>query len=287
MAIDLVTVFAGSTSYAVDHESNYAAIETAINDLQTGLDSSVSSGVPFGLMEIYDRRGIVGLASYKPVAATLGGPSYNVTIAAGAYWSGVELRRAPTSNGASLLAMSTGTLYVHVPTGGIPTVSDTPTADTVWQFAYNSGTHVVSTVALYSTCAVLFDGDDYDNSKDTFDQLSERLTAIEEGVRATVFALTYAATTSVDWSNGAYQRVTLTGNVTFAFSGAVNGQLCVLEIIQDATGSRIATWGAEVAFGTDITGAVLTTTVSKRDFVTFRYNSTSAKYYAVNVVKGY
>lgn len=106
-------------------------------------------------------------------------------------------------------------------------------------------------------------------------------------IATTIYDLTYAATINVNWANGSTQRVTLTGNATFAFSGAYDGQPCVLEIIQDGTGSRLATWGAEVLFGTDVTSAVLTTTASKRDFVAFKYDNVTGKYYCVSIVKGY
>jgi hypothetical protein len=103
----------------------------------------------------------------------------------------------------------------------------------------------------------------------------------------TVQTITYSATPAIDWSLGSTARITLTGNATFSFSGAVDGQTVVLEVIQDATGSRLATWPGSVAFGTDVTAATLTTTASKRDFVAFKYNATEAKYYCLSIVKGY
>jgi hypothetical protein len=81
--------------------------------------------------------------------------------------------------------------------------------------------------------------------------------------------------------------VTLTGNVTFTFAGAVDGQRLILEIIQDATGSRTITWPASVVFGADITAYVPSTTGSLRDFVGLLYNATSAKYYIVSIARGY
>jgi hypothetical protein len=121
----------------------------------------------------------------------------------------------------------------------------------------------------------------YCNSTDVY-QLTEGTQVYQ-----TVQVKTYAATTAINWSQGSYARITLTGNVTFTFSGAVDGQRLVLEIIQDATGSRTITWPASVVFGSDVTSYVPSTTGSLRDFVGLLYNATSGKYYVVSIARGY
>ncbi len=45
--------------------------------------------------------------------------------------------------------------------------------------------------------------------------------------------------------------------------------------------------GNAFAFGTDISGITLTTTASKRDFITAVYNSTATLWYVVGFVRGY
>lgn len=103
-----------------------------------------------------------------------------------------------------------------------------------------------------------------------------------------VVALTDAATIAVDATLGNHFRVTLGGNRTLGNpTGAVDGQLLTFELIQDATGTRILTLDTKYALGTDIAAVVLTTTASKRDFVTCKYNSTADKFYVVAFVKGY
>ena len=100
--------------------------------------------------------------------------------------------------------------------------------------------------------------------------------------------LTDAATITVDAGTGNHFRVTLGGNRTLAApTNPTDGQRIVFEIIQDATGSRTLTWNGSYAFGTDVPSPTLTTTANKRDFVTFVYNSTAAKWYCVEAVKGY
>lgn len=103
--------------------------------------------------------------------------------------------------------------------------------------------------------------------------------------------LTDAATIATDASLGNRFRVTLGGNRTLgAPTNPTNGQQCVWEIIQDGTGSRtlsLDTGTGGFAFGTDIASITLTTTASKRDFLTAIYNSTANKWYVVGFVKGY
>jgi hypothetical protein len=93
-------------------------------------------------------------------------------------------------------------------------------------------------------------------------------------VSATSSGTTYTA----DWSVADEIRLTLaSATVAITNSGAVDGQRCTLTLIQDATGSRLATWGTETDFGTAGT-PTLSTAASKRDHVTFLRNATATKY---------
>ena len=179
-AITLVKVFQGSTSYAVDHEGNYILIENAINALYDLQGQATAGLADLRVNELYDRNGIFGKDSYKPVAATLSGPPYNLSVAAGAYYSGAEYRSSGTTVLIALDSFSTGTLYVNVPTGGVPTVTSSPGADTVWQFGWNDTTHVVDNVVFYSSTAdILLDGEDYNGMLGSYQSVTERLDAIE------------------------------------------------------------------------------------------------------------
>ncbi len=179
--LTLVKTFLGSSSYATDHENNYTAIETAVNTLSDSVVAATSPmAMPPALKELYDRNGIMGKASYFP--DDNGGvalPSNNLTIAAGAYWSGAEFRNAVGATTINMTSFSTGTLYVNVPSGGVPIVSASASADTVWQFAYDQGTDIVTLVALYSTADILFDGDDYNDMLGVYNSVGDRIAAIE------------------------------------------------------------------------------------------------------------
>jgi hypothetical protein len=102
-------------------------------------------------------------------------------------------------------------------------------------------------------------------------------------------AITFTASWTPDASTGNYFRMTLTANLTLnAPTNLTDGQLLTFEFIQDGTGSRTCSYNSIYTFSTTgITAGTLTTTASKRDFITFVYNATTAKLYALQFVKGY
>lgn len=86
--------------------------------------------------------------------------------------------------------------------------------------------------------------------------------------------LTDGATVSWNTALGQVAKVTLAGNRTIAApTGLVTGAFYSLNIIQDATGSRTATWNAVFAF-TGGAAPTLTTTAAAIDHIAFRYNGT-------------
>ena len=91
MSVSLFKAFVqGMTDYIVKHNANYALIETNLNYL-LGMVTGQAGGdisVPPGLKEVFDRKGLIGIGSYGFNAGTLTGPSYNLAVGAGAYWSG-------------------------------------------------------------------------------------------------------------------------------------------------------------------------------------------------------
>ena len=104
----------------------------------------------------------------------------------------------------------------------------------------------------------------------------------------TPVALTDAATIATNAALANAFRVTLGGNRTLGNpTNAYDGQVLTWEIIQDGTGSRTLALDTKFALGTDITSVTLTTTASKRDFLTAVYNASADKFYVRAFVKGY
>jgi hypothetical protein len=107
---------------------------------------------------------------------------------------------------------------------------------------------------------------------------------------ATPDVITFVSSWTPDASTGNYFRMSLTGNLTLNNpTNLTDGQQLTFEFIQDATGSRTCTYsGSLYTFSsTGVANGTLTTTASKRDFITFVYNATTTKLYALQFVKGY
>lgn len=72
------------------------------------------------------------------------------------------------------------------------------------------------------------------------------------------------ATVTFDLSAGNIQGVTLGGNRTLALSNPTVGQVFIISLTQDATGSRTVTWFSTIRWVDGVT-PTLTTTANKRD----------------------
>ena len=117
-----------------------------------------------------------------------------------------------------------------------------------------------------------------------FQKVQGQINAIRTPIVSTV---AYTATWNLNANNTDVARMTLTGPCTINLSGGVDGQKLLIEIIQDATGGRVATLGTGIAYGSDITSYTGNTTASKTDILGFEYNSATSKFRLIAVAKGY
>ncbi|MDD2903722.1 MAG: hypothetical protein PHU44_14955 [Syntrophales bacterium] len=235
MTTSFVTLFknfvAGMTDYMTKHNANYATIEDKLNYILSMLTGQAGGdlSVPVGLQEIFDRAGIIGIGSYDFAEGALSGPSYNLGVNAGAYWSGANFLHKATSTTLSLAGRATGTWYVYLDGSGTPALSDVVKEDTIRQFHWDSGSHVVSNKALYQGISVLFDGDDYADCLDsatrdrTFTRLADRLEEIEQllGAMTGFYSLDHAEGLNFHYRGGKVRNdsvitVSPDGHVTLA-----------------------------------------------------------------------
>lgn len=79
---------------------------------------------------------------------------------------------------------------------------------------------------------------------------------------------------TIDWGAGNNHKSTMTGNCTYTFTAPAGPANLVLKLVQDATGSRTATWPATVKWPNN-TAPILTTTANRIDIVTFYYDGTN------------
>ena len=96
--------------------------------------------------------------------------------------------------------------------------------------------------------------------------------------RHTRFNFTDAATVSLDWSSGDWAFGTIAGNRTVSMSNGQAGGYYILQVTQDATGTRTLTYGTAVKWpGAGTT--TLSTGAGKIDFIGFICDS--ANYFAI------
>lgn len=101
------------------------------------------------------------------------------------------------------------------------------------------------------------------------------------------YALTDASTVVIDATRGKAYKVTLGGNRTIGNpTGAYDGQLFILTIVQDGTGSRTYTLGSKfrVPAGIDTTQS---TGAGVADKIAFQYDSTADKFDVLAFQAGY
>lgn len=79
---------------------------------------------------------------------------------------------------------------------------------------------------------------------------------------------------TIDWSTGNQKRITLDGNTTLSFLNPAGFCSLLLEINQDATGSRTITWPASVLWSGG-TAPILSTAPNSIDVVTCFFNGTN------------
>ena len=81
-------------------------------------------------------------------------------------------------------------------------------------------------------------------------------------------SVTYNANTTVNFASGATARITLTGGCAITLSNLVDGCVYRLILIQDGTGSRVATWVTTIKWA-EATAPTLTLTANRADIITF------------------
>jgi len=94
-----------------------------------------------------------------------------------------------------------------------------------------------------------------------------------KGAVNTLVTAADGATVTFDLDSGNIQAVTLEGNRTLAISNENAGQVFVLRLIQDGTGSRTVTWFSTIKWAGG-SAPTLTTTASKEDVLGFITTST-------------
>lgn len=109
-------------------------------------------------------------------------------------------------------------------------------------------------------------------------------------IRLTATTTAYAATITPNADASTTVNIgDLTGALTVAAPTGTpaDGQQLSFRLIQDGTGSRVITWNAAFAFGTDIATSDIPTTASAKCEIGFRWNATDSKWRCVALIRGF
>ena len=146
----------------------------------------------------------------------------------------------------------------------------------------------ISVSVSTSTAGLSFIRSDLTNTV-TLTQSAANTLTCSGGILNPVTTVTFASTVNLDMTTVTTRvaRITLTGTCTINITGGNDGQLLVLELLQNGTGTYVVTTGTGWKFGTDITSYTNTTTASKRDILGLEYNSTLGGAMLIAVARGY
>jgi hypothetical protein len=97
----------------------------------------------------------------------------------------------------------------------------------------------------------------------------------------------WSSTMTLDWDAYDLYRINMAGNTDFTFTGGSDGQNCQLELKQDATGSRLATWPATARFSSDIPSPTISIIAGATDKLGWQRNTNLNKYDLSAIVKGF
>lgn len=293
---DLMEFSNGMTNYVAAHNSNYQNIKAAIDALQAGQQAQTAAGInPANAFAALfgSALAVIGAGSYKCT-----GSGSTLTVAPGFAWIpvGTSVVSMTAAAPLSFAGLDAGTYYVDVSTAGTPSRAAASGANSLYSVvwtgaAFGTITRLAAVVwgaadqiAAQSNAAM---GATYETLDAILEAIAAKASAGSKPYVPEVKTVAYAASVTADFSAADVIRITLAGDPTITVAGAADGQKCVLEMTQDATGGRLVTWGANVRFGTDLPSISLSTAGGALDRIGLIYNAAAAKYDVVALSRGF
>lgn len=295
MALLLSRFANGDTNYVAKHNSNAEALEIEANSLRsalaTSLGATISLGAAFSAL-FGTSPAVIGANSYKCT-----GSGSTLTVQAGYAWlpGAATVVSRTTSSALAFAGLDAGTYYVSADITGAP-ISTGSTSDALYSVVW-SGTEFGTITRL---AKILWGAADQIAAQSSaalgasYESLDARLEAGEAAASAgakpyipEVKSVTYGAAITADFVDADVIRITLAGDPTITLAGAADGQKCVLELTQDATGGRAVTWSANVRYGTDLPSITLSTAGGALDRIGLIYNAAAAKFDVIALSRGF
>ena len=182
--------------------------------------------------------------------------------------AGTTPKTLTVADTASVTGTNTGDNTVATALTGTPSIT-VATVTTTGNIELGHATD--TTISRVSAGVVAIEGVNIDTVSGTATLTNKTL--IKPTINGSIPAITAAtdgATITFDLSASNIQTVTLGGNRTLALSNVSTGQVFMLELTQDGTGSRTVTWFSTIKWASGGTAPTLTTTANKKDTFGFR-----------------
>lgn len=285
----------GDTNYVAKHNANADALEAEAASVRGALAASMGAAVSLGAAFpalFGTAAAVIGATSYKCTGAgTL------LTVQAGYAWlpaAALVVSRL-TSATLEFSGLAAATYYVTSDATGAPVRTSTPT-DALYSVVWTGSAFG----AITRLAKIVWGAADQDAAQNntamgaTYESLDATLEAIAAAAQAgakpyipEIKDVAYGASITADFSDCDVIRITLAGNPTITLTGAADGQKCILELKQDATGSRTVTWSANVRYGSALTSVDLSSAGGALDRVGLIYHGPSSKYDVLAVQPGF
>lgn len=293
--MDLNRFSNGDTNYVTKHNANADALEAETASIRSSLAASMGAAVSIGAAfpALFGTSpAVVGANSYKCT-----GSGTILTVQAGYAWlpAAAMVVSRLTSATLDFSGLAAATYYVSADATGTP-VRNTSATDALYSVVWTGAAFG----AITRTAKIVWGAADQDAAQSnaamgaTYESLDAALEAIAAAAQGgakpyipEVKDVAYGAAITADFSDADIIRITLAGNPTITLAGGSDGQKCVLELKQDATGSRTVTWSANVRYGTDLPSITLSTAGGALDRVGLIYNAAAAKYDVVALSRGF
>ncbi|WP_454752148.1 hypothetical protein [Cupriavidus necator] len=294
MSIELTQFVIGDNNYIAKHNNNNAVIKAAVDALQAATQGGASSAAT-AVTAFEGMFGTVALIGYGSYATSTSGS--NLTLQPGYTWrnSFSKVLQMVSAATLSFSGKSAATYYIEVDAGGQPNVVTT-SVEPIYSVAWTGSAFgtITRLAAVFPTALDFHTALNSTAMGATYQSLDALLEAIAAAALAgakpyvpEIKSVTYAGTITADFSDADVIRITLGGNPTITLAGAADGQKCVLELKQDATGGRTVTWSADVRYGTDLPSITLSTAGGALDRIGLIYNAAAAKYDVVALSRGF
>lgn len=232
MPLSLSNFTVGEVAYVTKMNANNQAIIEYLAQLESTQLNVANSAISVLAMQTVlfgTAPAVFGEASFRTQAI-----GADLIVAAGTAWAPSQQLVVQLLVGAtvSMTGRPAGTYYINAANGTAtnPVAISTSPADALYSFTWSGS--AISNLT----------------------RLARVLQPLTRGAEDVAFN----ASLSLDWSRSDTLRVTLTGDATALPIGAYDGQRCMLEVTQDASGGHTLTAGAGIRIGSDVAWAIST-----------------------------